>query len=499
MEPVNLPIVDEEYEYEVWMAAPGAVSHEEDLANSNETFAELQRRTGVNIYFTMANFFTARDQFSLMTSSGDFPAVMNGAANMYTFGPDSAIDEGIFINLLDYVDEYAPHYAAIINSSKSLFNEVSTPEGNLVGFYSFYEYDKFGGRGDKGYLIRKDWMDDLGLETPTTYDELHDVLAAFRDEKGADAALVLPVSAMNDFITGGFCATNGFYVVDGEIKFGPMEQGYREYLELMNQWYEEGLIYKDYYNFANEIMFDGLDMLGAGRTALFFNEVGIMQTYAELSGDPDMVLEAIAPVSKEKGGVIYPTEFRRTCVDNCRWTLTQNCENPEIIIQVADYLYTEEGILLANYGVEGTTFEYNADGKPQFTDMILNPPDGYTYRDAVALHVIDGVGTVFDALRGATGYSDLQLSAFDTWMNANLDYSRILPSDELLNMDEKTEYANIYSDIETYIDEAVSKYIIGQNSFDTYDTDFISMLESMDIQRCIELYQQAYDRYMETH
>lgn len=499
MDPMELPISEDGPTYEIWMAAPGTVSQVEDLANSNETYAELQKRTGVNITFLMANFFTQMDQFNLMAASGDFPAVMNGAAGLYTAGPDAALDEEIFLNLGDYVDEYAPHYAALINSDPTVFNEVSTPEGNLVAFYSLYDYSKYGGRGDKGYFIRQDWLDDLSLDMPTTYDELHDVLTAFKDDKGADSAFVLPVSGMNDFVTGGFGIGSGFYVVDGEIKFGPMEKDYRDYLELMNQWYEEGLIYKDYYNYANEIMFDGTDMIGAGQVALYYNEVGTMTTYAELSGDSNFKVKAIAPVSKEKGGTVYPTEFRRTCVDNSRWTITTNCEDPETIIQVADYLYTEEGILLANYGVEGVTFEFNAEGKPEFTDLILHNPDGYAYRDAVALHVIDGAGTVYDALRGASEYTELQLSSFDDWLSANLDYSRALPSNEMLNLEEKAEYATIYSDIQTFTEEAIAKYIIGDYSFDTYDTDFVGKLESMNIQRCIDLYQQAYDRYMETH
>ena len=46
-----------------------------------------------------------------------------------------------------------------------------------------------------GPLIRQDWLDELGLETPETYDELHDVLTAFKDQKGADAALALNYAA----------------------------------------------------------------------------------------------------------------------------------------------------------------------------------------------------------------------------------------------------------------------------------------------------------------
>lgn len=149
--------------------------------------------------------------------------------------------------------------------------------------------------------------------------------------------------------------------------------------------------------------------------------------------------------------------------------------------------------------MEGITFAYNSEGKPEFTDLIMNNPDGYAYRDAVALHVIDGMGTIYDALRGASEYTALQLSSFDDWLAADLDYSRALPSNEMLNMEEKAEYAAIYSDIQTFTEEAVAKYIIGDYSFDSYDTEFVGQLEGMNIQRCIQLYQQAYDRYLETH
>ena len=69
----------------------------------------------------------------------------------------------------------------------------------------------------------------------------------------------------------------------------------------------------------------------------------------------------------------------------------------------------------------------------------------------------------------------------------------------MLNSEEKSEYSAIYSDISTFTEEAIVKYIIGDFSFDTYDTDFVGKLESMNIQGCIDLYQQAYDRYMEAH
>lgn len=498
--PVELPLVDEECEIEVWMATPGPASHEEDLANSNEVWAEIQRRTGVDIVFVLANFFTQQDQFNLMVSSGDLVAVMNNVMGLYSGGPDGAIEEDLFINLADYL-EYAPNYSAIINSDPQIYSEVTTTGGNLAAFYSFHEYNKWGGKGDKGYFIRQDWLDELGLDMPTTYDELHDVLVIFRDEKGATSAFAPQTSGLSDFMCAGFGFggnQTGFIVVDGEIKFSPLEPGYREYLELMNTWYNEGLVYKDYYTFTNPFMFDDTAMLASGEVAVYHNEVSTMTSYAELMDDP-FIVKAIAPLSKEKGGVVYNTEFRQTCVDTSRWTITTNCENPEIVVRVADYLYSQEGILLGNYGIEGVTFNYDDNGKPVLADWILYPSDGYAARDMLALHLNDAAGTVLDARRLAVNYTDLQLSAYDDWLSANIDFSRNLPTDDLLNAEEKMEYSRIYSDIQTFVEEQLNKYIIGQASFDTYDTDFVGKIESMNIQRCIELYQQAYDRYMETH
>lgn len=132
----------------------------------------------------------------------------------------------------------------------------------------------------------------LGLDTPKTYDQLHDVLTAFKEDKGADSAFVLPTNGMNDFVMGGFGVGQTFYVEDDTIKFGPMEEGFRAYMELMNQWYTEGLIYQDYYNYANQIMFDGTDMIGDGQVALYYNETGTMTAYAEYAKDPNFLVRA---------------------------------------------------------------------------------------------------------------------------------------------------------------------------------------------------------------
>lgn len=106
-----------------------------------------------------------------------------------------------------------------------------------------------------GPMIRKDWLDELGLDVPETYDELHDVLKAFKEKKGADAALVLNYAAtgINNGLVQGY-GINGlvadaamsepYYQVDDTVMYGPIQPEFKEYLTMVHDWYEEGLIWQ---------------------------------------------------------------------------------------------------------------------------------------------------------------------------------------------------------------------------------------------------------------
>lgn len=201
----------------------------------------------------------------------------------------------------------------------------------------------------------------------------------------------------------------------------------------------------------------------------------------------------MAPVSLEKDGTVYMSDKAPSRADDVRWAVTTGCENPELLISFVDYLYSEEGALLCNYGIEGETFEYDADGVPRFSDLIYNNPT-YDYRTAVFIYVMDAGPTVVDPMRGTGTYTQEQLDSWSDWTDANLDYSHVIPAKVALKA-ENDEYNNIMSDIETFMDEMTVAYVTGTASFDTFEADFVEKLKGMNIERCIEIYQDAYDEY----
>lgn len=62
------------------------------------------------------------------------------------------------------------------------------------------------------------------------------------------------------------------------------------------------------------------------------------------------------------------------------------CSTNENIVETVKWLdwhYSEEATTLYNWGIEGQSYEV-VDGKKQFTDLILNNPDGLSKDEAAA-------------------------------------------------------------------------------------------------------------------
>ena len=86
----------------------------------------------------------------------------------------------------------------------------------------------------------------------------------------------------------------------------------------------------------------------------------------------------------------------------------------------------------------------------------------------------------------------VQQAAYQTW--SKYEPANWLPTRLTMTSEEGTEYASLYTDIETYVQESNVKFIMGQMSLDDYDS-YRETLKQMQIERCIELQQAALDRY----
>ncbi len=495
---VEYPLFDEPTTFTLWTSNSPDLSEIISSLDEYLVFEQMEKVTNVRWDCTPVSFFSAQEQFQLMVASQDYTDVVCRALDDmmgYTGGADQAIEEEFLIDHSTLIDENMPNLLDWFDTYPELKKQLTTVEGNIGGFPKIYKEPS---DVNEGGCIRLDWLEDLNLEAPKTYDELHNVLEQFRDKKGATQPLVIPVqTCVQGDLLNGMNISTAYYQVDGEVRFGPLQPEFKEYLTMMNQWYDEGLLSDSFLTSQAEVLMDFNSIL-SGDTGVWYGTgtQSITQLLSMAGDQPDMRITGMTYVTKD--GETAHVGNESTIMDSIMWSITTECDDPDSIAKYIDYIYGEEGVLLANYGVEGETFEY-VDGVPKLTELVTNNPD-YTYNLALNIFTCDRqtpVPFVIDEDKARADYSDDQRNAVEVWSSATDGLYNIPRQGVNMTTEEKEEYNSKFSDIDTYMDESISKFIVGDLSLDEFDS-FTAKLKEMGIEDCIALEQTAYDRYLES-
>ena len=472
-------------------------SYVDDITpDDSQFFQQMQERTGITVEWQCPNKQTAAENFNLMIASGDWTDMVTGLGGMYTTGLNGALEEGIIQDLTDVVRENMPAYQNVLASNEEYTVDTKLDDGRIAAIYGLQAE---GYPASVGMAIRKDWLDDLGMDLPRTYDQYHDVLTAFKNEKGATSPLLISSSGTenNNFwftgygVAGTLDQTRGlypFYQMDGEVHFSVTEDGFREALEMLAQWYSEGLIYKDF--MSGDIM-TGMGMAMSGETGLY-------TTFLTTLSNPDSATggqawPALMPLKNEDDEIHFGLAVDLVEGVSAGTCITATAEDTELCARWLDYLYTADGQLLANYGVEGVSFEY-VDGKPQLMDIVLNNP---TYGTNIALnyYALNISMGLLDWSRTTVNYTDAQKAALEIWSEGDTDYN--YPTNVTMTVQESEEFNRTYSDISTNVSENVLAFITGSRPLnDESWNEFVSGIEGMGIEKCVEIKQAALDRYL---
>lgn len=504
LEEVELPLFEETRTYTMWTMLPffmnGLVS---DMATDINNMKLLQENCNVKLEVTAVGDSVVSEQFNLMVSSGDYTDIISDGVSHYSKGYDAAITDDIIIDLYDLAKEYAPNYLYYLDTDPSLRAALITDNGCLPTVATIY---KESGCENGGILIRGDWLEELGMEQPKTYDQLHDYVKACMEKYGAQGITI--GNAMADcrgddslYSYGYDLYAGGYNVIDGQVVYSYLNDNYYDYLRMLADWYQDGTLYSDFFNVqmgsTDKWFASGQCPVNTGTAA----NIATIESYA----DPGYSYE-LMPINAPKVNADDQLHFSWT--DNFSrikqqdsWAISTACQDPEGIMMMVNYLFSEAGQLMYNYGDEGHSFEYDAEGKPQYTELITNNPDGISYKDACYIYasaVASGhLPSIMDVRAGYYYFGDEEWNVFDTFRTCDADGSYNLPTGVALNEEENQEYATLSSDITTYASTEIMKFILGQSELtpDSFET-FRDTILSMGGDRMEELYQQAYERYL---
>lgn len=471
-----------------------------------QCYQEMAKRTGVDVEFIHPPTGQESDSFSLMIAGGEYPDMIHyDWGNAVAGGPDKAIEDGVILELSTLIEENCPNLKVFLEKYPQIKATMTTDSGNIYCFPNVYPYFDEDTLivCNRGYQIRQDWLDELGLEAPETIDDWHTVLTAFKN-KGTteDGNPIVPMvsrkmsektSMVRTFANAWDGMDYDFYVDNGQVKFGPVEPAFKDYLTTMNQWYQEGLIASEFSTITGKEVDAMITTNQAG--AWFFGLGAGMGVYiTALGGDDSKVSGVKFPVANEGDVPKY------TALDNYPFVgfgtaISTNCKDVEAACKWLDYHYSEEGDRLLNWGIEGVSYKLDENGDPQFTDEILKNPEGLSADVALGKYAMVSQLEAFTKDHRAEAVRmwvyPAQEEASRLWNES--DFSYRYPPTVSLTPEESSELAGILSDITTYRDENVIRFILGSESLDNYDK-FVETIKKMNIDRAIEIKQAAYDR-----
>lgn len=451
----------------------------------------------MNITFQHPSTGEGDEQFSLIMADGDLPDMMEYHWQDYPGGPEKAIEDGNIYALNDIIDQYCPNLKAYLESRPDVDRQCKTDNGNYYMFPFI--------RGDKelqvtqGLMVRQDWLDELGLDIPTTIDEWHTVLTAFKEKKGAAAPFCYEytMDSLTDNMPFAYAydTKRGYYVGDdGKVHFGAAEEGYKQYLTTMNQWYSEGLLDPDIATSSFDQVSAKMSNGSAGASFGWAgSRMGVWTTAAQAT-DPNYNLQPCPYPSLKAGTSPKMGQIENLVPNQGGVAITTSCKDVEAAARMLDWAYSDEGHMYYNFGTEGVSYTME-NGEPVYTDLILNNPDGLSIGQSMVCYIRGNYnGPFVQDLRYLTQYytMDGQKKSNATWTVDTADKYTLPPITP--TPEESEEFAAIMNEISTYRDEMTIKFILGTADLSEFDS-YVATLNQMGLERAIEIENAALDRY----
>lgn len=491
-ETVAYPVMEEPTTFTFWFPESGPFGTYIDSWNENVVFEKMEELTNITFDFSSTPSSAASEAFSLMIASEDYTDLIYGFASYYPESMDNAIDDDVIMDLSELAAEFAPeYYNAITNEEPAVVNLAMSDSGKLWGIHRVYEQQQIG----IGLMMRKDLLDGLNLEVPTTYDEMEEALMAITNECMPNGAVLLNTSGFLDLFGGSYDFSAGYEIgtldnpfinKNGTAVYTPATDGWHDYLEMMARWYDKGIVNQDFPSMPGSDFFATISSAEVAVVDFFFDQCA---NFTNTASDSNCDMIGVPYPSQEAG-----EQLHLLCADprlrtDMSVVISNKCEDPGILLEYFNYFWTPEGMTLANYGIEGEHYNVDDAGNPILTDSrksdISILDDVYTYRAGPTLVLQD----YFDQTLDEKSYDCLA-----TWTASN-DGSYVMPNITFTS-DETYSLSGLQGELATYVSEYALRVICGQEDLDSSWDAYIANIEALNYEEIQSIYQTALDRFL---
>lgn len=479
------------------VAAPDNPFAAASLAQNLPVWQEIEKATGIKIKWDVvpnSQFKTAMQ--TRLASGTNLPDIILTNFDLYKYAKD-----GLLLQLDDLIAKYGENAAKVFKDKPLLPALMKTPEGQTFSLSG--TRDEEVAAGPYGWLLRKDWLDQLGLQEPVTIDDWYNMLKAFKekDPNGNGKPDEIPMTNYNGvaqlYYWGNawglhLRTSDGFYPdASGKVQYEWLDPRAKEMVAFLNKLVKEGLLDIEFaVNQKDQITSKIIRSLSGA--VLAWQESNTLWTNKlREAGQASAQWVMTMPPAGPNG---YKGHIEKTWLGNGFAVINKDSKNAEAAFRWLDYvIYSQENALRMTLGVEGKTYEMK-NGEPELTDFVTNNPDGLG-----SVEVIRSVGAwqLIPTTFKSEYVSKLKLTDDILKERAEMVQPYLVPVAEFaIPTEEEFDAVNRkLTDIVTYKDEMVAKFIFGNEPLDKWD-EFTQQIKDIGIDEVLKIRQAQYDRLM---
>lgn len=460
-------------------------------ATDNPVLKELEKRGNVKIKYIWVPAANFNDKVSTTLASGDIPEVINGATSLLlNQGALVPIDDALKSNGKNILSRFSEDQYAYLRQPI---------DGKIYGIptvvdipYAF------------SWTLREDWMKNVGItKDPATWDEWKDMWKAFKDKdakkdgnKGqklpyaGDIQSLMPVFGMNVANMPGFMVDE-----KGKYMLAYDHPNFPKFLDEMRALYKDGLLDPE---FSTRGTFS--DKANNLDDAINSGLAGSWMSYAASARDaavllqkttPDAVCKTVQPPKSPIDGS-QRIAARNKLYNSANFTITAKKKGTlNDIISYYNYVFSDEGVKIASYGIEGTSSK-NENGKSTILSPYVdnfNNARKYGINFTPSPHFFTGDAFMQITLTGkATDKLDAPTQQFYNGLVNNKPYLFTQ-----VPVFQTTAYVDKQAQIFPKIDNLLASCIIGKISTEEFFSQY-KALKSQGLQEIIDQGQAAYDK-----
>lgn len=467
-------------------------------------FTELEKKTNIHIEWEVVRGDNDwKTRLNLMFASGDYPdMILRSDVDIEEYG----VTQGILLPLDDLIPKYMPNYYSRLNMNDANAS-IPASDGKTywIGNLAAQNINH-----DGHFFINKAWLDKLGLEIPTTIDELTKVLRAFRDgdPNGNGLKDEIPMSAgdlthqtqglYTHFANFGVPLNRYIYACiddSNKVVFPGYMPGFRAACEWLHMCYSEGLL--DIEAITQDSNVWGVKMnegLVGYTTYLRLSNTVLKQEVA------DQFVSILPPASAY--GVSVPRLLEVPTLGAC--LTVANKHVPETLRWLDAQFETETMMVSVNGPIQeggpiSPTMKLNEDG---MYEVLYVPEDNALYQYVpVYLGQFFAPGDYYFDIFKMPPHRVERYNYSQAYEKAGvLEKHSFYYLYKLVKPDNESalEITRLFNEIEKFMKESIASFVTGGVTDESWQA-FLDTAKAVGVERYIELYQTAYDQYLATH